>query len=219
MTFPTVVGSSGGVVGGFAHALAIPAGWPGDLLLIVICEGNNLPEPYTWSPGWTVLGSALIAPGGGEGRIEAAYRIADGSEGPTVNVQTPIATNVAYHSDRIRNYVALPAAGVTWGNNAAPDPPSLTSGFGAVDTLWLAVAGWTNPFAPLTGYPATYTDGTYDKVPDGSGVATARRALHAATEDPGPFALGAGGGWNIMFTIAIKGGAPASTPAAFPRHW
>ena len=142
----------------------------------------------------------------------AWYRIADGTEGTQLSVTTDgsfgSTCKSAHNSYRVAagTYSGIPVVGaVATGSSTSPNPPSLTSGFGATNTLWIATshsAGSTtvNP-------PASYTTQTLSNTGgNGTGnatMATATLQSANATENPGNFSI-TSGQWAAN-TIAIKG--------------
>ena len=111
----------------------------------------------------------------------------------------------------IASAVFFLSSGTSW------NPPSLTSGFGAVDALWIAAAHTGDDDIAVTAYPTNYTNGTDTSCGAGANasgrVATARRELNAASEDPGPF-TGASSEEQSNYTVAIEDGVAGSDPVA-----
>jgi hypothetical protein len=95
--------------------------------------------------------------------------------------------------------------------STAPNPPSLTPSWGAADTLWLAVTGWSEGTITASAFPTNYTNtgqnGTGVAGSEGVSIGWGFRELNAASEDPGTFTLGSAANW-VAFTIAIR---PAAT--------
>lgn len=89
----------------------------------------------------------------------------------------------------------------------APNPPSLSSGFGTVDTLWLAWATGRDDDATFSGWPTNYshaqiqaqTGHAWQNITTG----VAARQLAAASEDPAAFTLDEAEYCGAV-TIAIK---------------
>lgn len=100
------------------------------------------------------------------------------------------------------------------GASTLPNPPTLTPSWGAADTLWLVVAGASGAVT-ASAYPTNYTDGNDDATSSGTAasIASARRALNAATEDPGTFTISASTNW-VAQTLAVRPAAGAAVPAA-----
>jgi hypothetical protein len=207
VTTPAVTGFSHGVS---STALSIPAGAAGELLIAAIAWSGSAGTPPTWPSGWTLLGSTH-AIGAVDAYTGVWYKVTDGSEGssvyPTQNTGGP--PNVVYHMYRIGSYTGVPAVSA-WVDGAgtsgatSSDPPNLTSGFGAVETLWLPVLCWGNSARTVTGYPSGYTDTSSD-LSASPGIASCRKFNIAASEDPGIFTTSAGGSWQAAVTVAVNG--------------
>ena len=95
--------------------------------------------------------------------------------------------------------------------------PSLSPAWGSDETLWIAYL-FKSSTSAVTGYPASYTDGTNTTTSDatsGATAASARRELETATEDPGAFTAG---GSSATFTVAIRPSAVAvpDAPTLYP---
>jgi hypothetical protein len=127
----------------------------------------------------------------------------------------------AYH---IRGWQDVYVSSMATGNSTTPDPPALTPAGGQADYLWIPVGAWQAESATPSG-PANYTDLIWVTSADTNNprrvIATARRFLNAATENPGPFSTGGttGRNWGAV-TLAVRGSsgtiltiAPATTTA------
>lgn len=159
--------------------------------------------------GWTALYNQA---GGGNLRVCAGiYKVASGSEGASVTVTWSRAVTIAAVAFQVSGYTGTPVDGtLATGSSTAPNPPSLTSGFGSVDTLWLAIAGDMGGSLP-SAIPANYSSvGTSTGTgpnPE-SYLAVASRNLNASSEDPGTFTISSAQ-WGAN-TVAIQGVAVAS---------
>ena len=203
MAFPQVAAVNGGinVVTSTSHTVNLPAGIEAGDLLLVFFASDGYPT-ISFPAGWTQLfqtnSSFAVAFG-------AWYRIADGGEGATITVTTPLGEMTAHTSYRITGYSGTPEAGTpAIGFSYYPNPPGLTPTWGAKDTLWFACEG--NDYTrPVTAYPTNYTDSRNDYCDQysGCGVGTARRELNAATEDPGTFTISLSDQW-VANTVAIQ---------------
>ncbi|HNR55182.1 MAG TPA: hypothetical protein PKJ19_08455, partial [Flavobacteriales bacterium] len=207
--YPSVASSTSSAktsASGTTHTVSLPTGIQnGDLLLVFWVDANTA-STVSLPGGWTGLYDMV---GTANQRRVAAYRVADGSEGSTVNFTTSAAERSAHTAYRIAkgSYTGVPTAGTTISNiSTTIDPPSNTSGFGNVPTLWIAAAhisGIASSTAPasygdlLEGY--TGSTGT-----DHARMATSLRELQAASEDPGTIALGSSQTWGAN-TVAIQG--------------
>lgn len=148
----------------------------GDLLIGIMWSSGSSSKTAT---GWTFLTT-------GSQFVHFFYRNAVGATG---NGSISAAVQ-AMCSFTIRGHTAAPVLGTeatTTGAN--PDPPSLTSGFGAVPTLWMATAIVASHVATgLSAYPSGYSSGSSDPYSDGTGMcAVAFKAATAASEDAGTF--------------------------------
>jgi len=224
MAFPIVAAVNGGSYGatfGTSHTINLPAPIPaGNLLLVFFACISDDPTAATINTpsGWTQLfqGSCLYD------AFACFYKVAAGDEGASITITTSEGVHSAHTTYRITDYSGVPvAAGPHTSTNGYPDPPSLTTGWGAVDTLWFAVVGFDD--TGISSWPANYGDTRSDH---GSGyryanVSTCRRELNAASENPGAFTLG-NVGPAIACTVAVKPvivtGAYKDIPARF-RLW
>ncbi|MCW5920772.1 MAG: Ig-like domain-containing protein [Saprospiraceae bacterium] len=218
--FPEVAGtasSSKNATGGTTHTVSLPAGiQSGDLLLIFWSDANDSGTEPTTPSGWTQLYTSTNS----NSIRRTWYKVADGTEGTTINI-TAGAERSAHNSYRIAagTYQGVPVAGtVATGNSNAPDPPSLTSGFGATNTLWIASlhmhnddgGGITNP----TSYGSQETANTGGAGASHARMVTARRELNAASENPGTFgSVSATVQWAAN-TIAIQSVSVTGTPTS-----
>lgn len=202
------------------HLVAMPATVDaGDLLLmIVVFDGG----PTITNPsGWTEL---LNVPSEqNHGKIVTA-KVADGTEdGTTVDVVTSAAEQAAAHVYRITGWHGTISTGVEVGTSngaggvTTNSPPAFNpTNWDVDDTLWIAVLA-IGPGATaldISGYPASYTNGTETDTAGGSAgaiVATARRENATASEDAGDFTMTNAPAGSRAFVIAVRPGA-AGTP-------
>lgn len=221
MTAPTVVSSSIGQTNqaptylpSTIHTVPYPSG-SGGIVIAFISHGDpSGTVTITSWPGWTRLGSRG-AFGIVDGYGDIWYRETDGTETANVTVTTSGACRITYNLYRMSGYSGLPVsagwAGNTGSGITVQDCPALTTGFGAVDTLWFAVLAWGTGGSNVSAYPSGYSNGAYyTGGGTGPGIAAARKTSTAASEDPGTFTITANS-WVIANTIAIKG---AATPDA-----
>ena len=225
MAFPVVASNTGTFTNPAATSTVIdkPSGLvSGDLWLVLITIDNN--NVITWPSGWT---SVIAAPSGASDcRLEARYRIADGSEGATITV-THTSKKTAWESMRITGHnSSAPAAAVANGEGDDRDPPALTPSWGAKDTLWLAVYSFAETQSGAMTYPTNYTNGVTRAATSGSqyvGISHAQRALNAASENPGAFTPTDFWG-SLAATIAIEpgagggGGGSTQPPRSMHQH-
>lgn len=196
MTFPSIRSSTCSASPSLrtSHDFTLPATISaGDLLLLFgsMDSSSTITGPAGWS---TVLNN---------GTNFLFTKTADGTEdGTSVTITTSTGKNNTINGYAVYGHKGSPVVSSV---SNSMNPPSLTSGFGAVDTLWIAVAqsGVTSITAAPTNYSGLITASAYNK----SG--SAYRELSAASEDPGAFS---GGGIAPMaaFVIAIEGALPAN---------
>jgi len=192
-----------------SHTVNLPANIRmGDLLIVFFsCDGN---PTVTWptADGWA---SIFHQTNGPANTLDIGYKIADGTEGATITVDTGAAEQSAHISYRITGHDSKQAPQVSTGatgNSASPDPDSLTPTGGAKDYLWIAVEGNDNGDA-ASAYPTNYTNGQTKTAGTSSGanIAVARRELNASSEDPAAFTITANK-W-VACTVAVY---PKSEP-------
>lgn len=144
----------------------------------------------------------LLAASNGNIGLNIAYRIADGTEGSTVEFtyggtgkpSAHFAYLIGGHSGN------APELASAFAGSTNPNPPNIIPSWGAKPSLILAVAG--NESVTTTGDPADYTDGFGEN--DVVFVRTAQRLIVATSEDPGVFTNTTNQDW-FCATIAIEG--------------
>lgn len=210
--YPSVAATATSIkstTGTAAHVISLPAGiQAGDLLLVFFSESDNSVTDPAMPSGYTLLYSNEE---GGNRYRGAWYRIADGTEGATVSTTNTFAGRSAHVSYRIAagSYQGVPVAStVSAGNGTTADPPNLTSGFGAVPTMWIA-ACHSEGTGTMTA-PANYTANFFDAYTTAAGNDHARmgashRFTTAASENPAGFNLGASNRQYAAVTIGIRG--------------
>lgn len=203
--FPEVVGAltSASSSPTTSHAVGLPAGNTGDLLLIFFASKfQTANDPAGWVPLVTAVSSPTP-----DTRFKAWYRVADGSEGSSVTITTPLGVVSARNVYRIRRG-RTPEASAVVGGGQFPDPPALSPSWGVEKTLWLAVSGSTtiNSHA-VSAYPSGWSDGTQITATNGAQTAvcgSARLEAEAGTVNPGAFTLNSTQPWYAAATIAIR---------------
>ncbi len=195
ISYPYIVSySSGTTVAGTSHTVAMPAPVGTGNLLVAIIGTSGAPT-ITWPTGWTSLFATSQA---ANNTLAAAYKVATGGE-TSISVTTSTAQTSSYQVLKIAGYTGVPIVGTaaTGAGAANPDPPSLTTGFGAVNTLWLGVAtDSVNVTVPSANYGLNAIVGTTPYL-----VVEHRRAA-AATENPGVMTAAAGN-W-VAQTVGIQ---------------
>ncbi|KKN50679.1 hypothetical protein LCGC14_0630280 [marine sediment metagenome] len=200
------------------HAVTMPATVDsGDLLLVFfVCDRTFT---VTTPSGWTNLFNTTV---GSDIRYNGYYKIADGTEdSTTVDFVTSSSNLAVADTYRITSWhgTTPPEVGTSaTGTDANPDPPSLSPSWGAEDTLFLALMGIDDGGAAsitISAYPTSYTDGAFlvANAADIASVclASARRELNAASDDPGTFTASLSTeGW-VAQTMAIRPVAAGTT--------
>ena len=210
MAFPTVAAENGGTDTGTSHTVNLPSNISyGDLLIVFFACGYQV--TVTFPEGW----AQLFLDETSYVQFGCWYRVADGSEGASIEVTTSDWRGSSHTTYRVTGYSGTPEAGTAVIDlGTAPDPPSLTPSWGAKDTLWLAAVGYFAGTATVTAYPTNYSNGRNDRLDNGDygvGIGSARRELNAASEDPGTFTLSA---WSrlISNTVAVQPAAGVVIP-------
>lgn len=229
MTFPTVPtvaagrvlntpNTAGGATKTFPDLSSLTKN-AGDLLIAIAVtyDGNSTNAEFSsWGGGFTEFVDQTTTTTMG---IGAAYKWSTGSETGTFTVTT--ADTSTNDSQLILLSIpgahsAVPPEGGTIANGttAAADPGSFNpAGWGAEDTLWIAVGGngetsTTGSFTGVTAAPANYTDffgtGITADVVGGVEAGIAFRQLNAASEDVGTFTVDLSNARNSALLIAVS---------------
>ena len=133
--------------------------------------------------------------------LAVAYRIADGTEGATVDVTINSADTSSHVSYRISGAGgSAPEGTIAKASSGSADPPSLTPSWGLRKTLWLAMKASKNNASSVD--PSNYTDGIGTNSGSEDEIRSAVRELEAASEDPGVFTMDSEA-W-VAATIAIE---------------
>jgi hypothetical protein len=212
VTFPVIASISGGnrTTDSTTQTVTMPSGvTTGDLLIAILCCDGN--PTFTWPAGWTSLQAG--ASNSNECRIEARYRVSDGSEGASIAVTTSASEMMAFNAYRITGYQGVPesTAGNTGASSAAPQVSAALnpSAWGTEATLWMPVVGYDvgQSFSASTDFMVTAgtSNGPNQRADNANGVGL---AVHAHTEErasllPPPFVLNAARPWRC-FTIAVR---------------
>lgn len=222
MTFPAVQAVGGDVLanGTSDTPLNMPSGVAVGDTLILRLQSNPV-SPWPTPSGWTPIFTTVTS---NNNHFQAFARIATGSgDAPTI-VRAGNGGSGVYQVYRINGTANGTLADVVGaqsggGFDTYPDPPSLTTGWGSVDALWLAFGNLNDINGTVA--PTNYTN----LVTQGDGgwlfpMASARRSLAAASEDPGAFSATSGRPlYPVGATIAVRGTAPAGPvitgPATF----
>lgn len=180
------------------YTVALPSGIAaGDMLIVAIA--TNAAGPTIFPAGWTKLDQS--------GLQSIGYRIAGSAEPATMAVTGPN-SKVAQIAWRVTNAAGIaPVTGVAaTGTSAAPGPPSVSPPWGAVPTLYIAIADYPDTAQTVSAYPAGYLNAVLSQT-SATGDATIAGASildTVVTESPGAFALSGSETW-LTQTIAIRG--------------
>ena len=154
-------------------------------------------------------------------RIGIAYKVAAGSDAdPLITLAGPEKIGVLLWRmedvDFATDPPQAPSTAAT-GISTNPDPASFTPTGGAIDRLWLAIAGNDDDDA-TTGYPADYTN-TATAMSVGSGgvnIGAAERQLATASADAGSFTIEASEAWAAVMVsiVGVAGSGPVDGAVA-----
>ena len=151
--------------------------------------------------GWTTLRTQSS-----NGQSRLYVRVADGNEGATVTVGTGgLGLSAVVHAVR-------GAEGSVEANSVAfsANPPSLSPSWGSDNALWVAglALRMTDDIDPsITGTPDDYDDLTFvtgTTATNTAHVATARRVLETATQNPSTWSYTANDSTPHAWTIAVR---------------
>lgn len=209
--FPVIASSNSSNSGNSlvsTHNVSMPTGIVAGDLLIVLAGIQTASITITDPVGWTqFLDAEQIGANTGV-RLRGWYKIAAGSD--TCSFSTSANRASAHNSYRISGYQGVPVGLTATGQNANPNPPSLSPSWGEDKTLWLSAAAVrSGTTANISSPPASYTDLLNTVSTTISSVAnirmgSARRELQAATEDPGNFTLSVSTQDWVAATVAIR---------------
>lgn len=175
----------------------------GNLILVMIAVANITGATTITVPGgWNDHYNA-----GTQGNIRrwAAYsRECDETEGSVFPITTSLSSGIVSIAYQISNWTGIEATDNAGNFDTIADPPLLTPTWGNAHCLWIAAQGRATTAVPSSA-PTNYTDleGSILASAIGPQIATARRELRAASENPGEFGVTAAF-WRGA-TIAIKG--------------
>lgn len=211
-TPPTVVSITPTVVAsGLSHAISLPATvTAGDLLMIFTSsDGGSLDYGSTTASGWT-SGPIFVGTSTSHGAGSMFYKIAGGSEdGTTIDITTPSDEHLSAQCYRIQAWggsaseIATSSANIDAANPFTP--PTLTSGFGSVGTLWITAIALGSSLT-LTASPGDYTVTETGDYGTATGtIITGYKTSVAASEAPGTFTFTAGSATRTGLTVAIRG--------------
>lgn len=187
-----------------SYDIPLPASLAAGNLILVMMTVANVTGATTITPqgGWEELYND-----GTQGNIRrwAAYwRESDGLEGSVFPITISTGSGVVSIAYQISNWTGIEATANAGNFDTIANPPELTPTWGNAHCLWIAAQGRATTVAPSSA-PADYDDleGSILSSAIGPQIATARRELRAASENPGEFGVTAAF-WRGS-TIAIKG--------------
>lgn len=199
--------------GATSHNVNMPATVAaGDLLLAFICIPSNS-ITITTPSGWSVE-SEIAQASNASLRAQWFSKVAAGTEGgTTVDFVTSSSIRMVaevfkifagtYSASVARDYAVL-----SNGTTANPDPPSVTTSWGAANNLWIASL-MRDREPTVSGYPSGYGDTTTINSNGGAGgtsgitAAAASLTTSLATEDPGSFTLSDAEQSSNTYTVAV----------------
>lgn len=199
MTFPVIAASAITTLAwpgsGNPQPVNLPQGIvSGDLLVVAVTpRGAGIP---TWPAGWT----RFTNPDSSTPAMAVAWKIADGTEGATVNVTasfvniSAVALRITGHDAGSPIFASSYVAGL--GTDELVDPASLTPAGGAKDYLWLEVGG--HEAQTIERWISAVVSANYTEVArsDFTGnfprTIIGKRELNAASEDPGTMNFNSG---------------------------
>ncbi len=191
------------------HTVSLPSGiQTGDLILVFFAldDSNNT---IVWPSGWTEIALGDL----GSTKLSVGYKIATSPGGTSISIATGVGNGQpsAHQTFRISGFTGTPQAStVASGNSTTPDSPSFSPTWGSKNTLWFAFNSRNmGSTRPTSLYPTNYTNGiTVHVAPtgtDGATLASARRELVTATENPGTFTITGGTDAWLAVTVAVQG--------------
>lgn len=229
MAFPQLASESSGsqTSNTTSHSVTLPATVPAGALLRIAMSFDGNPT-VTWdnstAGAWTLLRQGN---NGSICKLVNYVKVADGTEGGlTLTIATSASEQSVYRAVAYTNWegtigggVAVVATAAT-GASATPNPPALTTGWGAVDTLFIEVVGVDNGNRSVTAASANYTNLFSDASGGTAGVVlgSARRELTADSDDPGTMTLSASDDW-VAVTIAIRGSNLSTATGSHAGSW
>ena len=226
MAFPVRQSSTDTDFGTSVTSMAVnmPATVNSGDLLIALVHVRNAGTWNTVPTDWNAISGLSQAGGGGVGKLDGFYKIADGTEdGGTATWVASTGTTAGWQTLRITGWhgTTPPEATTTSGDVSAANPPSETASWGgSEDNLWLAVAG--HSAASTSAWSAAPTDYSGFLLNGASGggaaisLAHGYRELASDTEDPGTFTVSGSNRWWAAATVVIR---PAAGVVANTRRY
>lgn len=201
------------------QAVNLPGGIAaGDILFsIARCPTDTL---FTWPGDWTVISNSNKNDASDD-TTGVAAKIADGSEGATINLGLGTAGRLAALTYLITGADVWENPASVVGSASQPNSPTFTLAAGETrDVLWLSLFGID--FAKtLTSGPTSYANATViaNTGATGAGQCTvggaSRQVTADLTEDPGAWTLNSNGIWTA-YTFALYLASPQARVSQLP---
>lgn len=217
----SLAGTNNGTDTGTSHTVNLPTPISsGQLLLAFFCVDSV--ETTTWPTGgdaWT----KIVDDVGSQQTTAVAYRIADGTEGGSIEVTTPGSEISNHVTHRYTNWhgTTPPEASSATGSNSSPNPPSVTASWGSEDNFFIAGCGYNDGRTTVSTYPTNYASNQHneqDGAAGGTGVGIATDEVASDNQDPGTYSLSSSEAWTA-FTVVIRPAAAAAGGATpIPDH-
>lgn len=184
------------------HSVSLPSGIAAGDLLIVLFRTPSGGATHTPPSGWATLASRIS-----NGTTSIFWRVANGSEGSTINVDAGDTERSVANSYRITGFGGSPQA--AFASTNVTDPPSLTPSWGSSKVLWLALVSMRRSNQTITAAPGSYTNlvdqaNTSNSSPTYAHIGSARRTTTASSENPGAFSITGTAEEPHAATIAIN---------------
>lgn len=177
------------------HSVTLPSFAAGDRIIIFYSCSVAANVSTT---GWGELISTI--------RCGASYRDMDGTEGSTININTPGSDRTAWVIYVINagtfNSGTPPEAATTSSASGEPDPPNLSPTWAADKTMWFAAFGSANDAVTVDTYP--YVDGRAVSTASNTSVSACYTLSDSASVNPPAFAVSPNTSWTAA-TIAVLG--------------
>jgi hypothetical protein len=177
----------------------------GNLLLLIIFNGNGIAGALTTPAGWTSL-TAAFGHGSGVCRFNIFYKTASGSEGATLTVDSAVASHQVSTAYQIRR-----AGTISIETALASGDPPVSDTVAATTNLFIAGSGGDAGTigCAYTAAPTNYSnflEGTFSPSSNSQcpNMGTAERLLTAASDDPGTFTTTGTVSNQCSFTIVIE---------------
>jgi hypothetical protein len=190
------------------HPVTYPAGIvAGNLLACIIRSANG--STFTFPAGWNMLVNNDTSDASDD-TTSIAWRKADGTEGASFNVTSPVGTFVTAITWRITG-AADPTvqppqlSTIAVGASTTPNPTTCTPTGGAKDYLWIWMGGWEGeqtspPASQPTNYDSTKrvgaSNGTTGSVASNCRCAGVSRQNNAASEDAAAWTISVSDQWS-----------------------